>query len=163
MAACHFCFPDLSVGEWVIWTAPQIALLITGNSPDMRHCKCMEGGSTVFVCIDVICLRAREIFLLQNECIPAFMCVYSLGADRFLHAHGGPLSARWMVSAGVREVTAGWPGLSWLRVWILSSDSYWQLPMGDKSTAAPPTPPLMSLHHGKSLFAEKSMMSHSVH
>lgn len=81
----------------------------------------------------------------MSTCVCTFQpsCACRLGSGEFLSTHGGPLSARWMVSASVREVTAGWPGLSWPWVWILSSDSSWQLPMGAASTA-PPTHELAS-------------------
>lgn len=42
MAACHFCFPDLSVGECGPWTAPQIVVVIAQNSPGVHYCKCVK-------------------------------------------------------------------------------------------------------------------------
>lgn len=137
----------------------------TRNSPGMPHrtrrVACMSLHYSARKCL-LMHPCERETYLLG---VCAHSCVRVRvvpGSGEVLSTHGGPLSARWMVSASVREVTAGRPGLSWPRVWILSSDSSWQLLMGDTSSAPPltPTHPWACIMETPA-FSGKSMMSHS--
>lgn len=108
-----------------MWTAPQIVLAITQNSPGVPrrtgpHVHASARGA------QYMSLHAHK-YLFPRLPVCAHSClhvhaVWDLAS--FSPTRGGPLSARWMVSASVSEVTAGWPGLSWPRVWILSSDSF---------------------------------------
>lgn len=82
------------------------------------------------------------------------------GSGRFssglLGPAAGPPSARWMVSASVREVTAGWPS----RPLLAGGSGSCRLTAPDSSPwvtgpALYPLPPIhpATLHHGKSCFA----------
>lgn len=73
-----------------------------------------------------------------------------------LRPAAGPPSARWMVSASVREVTAGWPS----RPLLAPGSGSCPLTAPDSSPwvtgpALYPPPPVhpTALHHGKSLLA----------
>lgn len=159
MAACHFCFPDLSVGEWFMWTAPQIVLVITQNSPGMQYCKCVEGCAfAIYVhkclfmhlCAHEICLlervhsflRVHVVWVLTGSSPPMVGLSLPDGWSQ-------PVSERWQL-AGLAS-----PGQGSGSCPLTAPDSSWWV-------TSPPLPPPMSLHHGNSWFTEKSMMSHSV-
>lgn len=152
MAACHFCFMDLCVKEWLVPTAAQIELVI--NQSRLRVPPCANWNmhkrtaSHVTTCLSVF-VPVSPCTLNMAACVCVHSCLrVSLGSGMFLCACGGPLSARWMVSASVSKVTAGWPALCWLRVWILSFDSSWWV-------FHSPSPTRKSLHHGNSQFTRQ--------
>lgn len=130
-------FPWSVCWDWFMWTAPQIVLVIAQNSPCMQHCtsfNCVR-SSVTFV----------HIFLFAPEtcsCIPALMCLKPVIWRVSLHPWWASLSQMDGLSQCQRgDSWLAWPLLA--KIWILSSDSSWQLLMGDTSTT-PPTHELAS-------------------
>lgn len=127
-------------------------LVITQNS-SATLCKfpwaCTRRRALAWMPLNVcprVCALAKNVCLYVY--IPTFMCIQSGIWRVSLHPPmvGLPQPDGWF-SASVSEVTAGWPGLSWPRIWILSSDSSWWV----TRPPSPPNPP-MCLLHGNSRF-----------
>lgn len=131
MVACR------SISCGLVCSCLETALYIWDWDKPNQKCTFFTERRDVLGCLQTLALPT---------CLPVSAHSYSRRSYRlrdlasFSLTRGGPLSARWMVSASVGEVTAVGLGPFEPRVWILSGDSFWQLLMGDTSTSPPSRP-----------------------
>lgn len=123
-----------------LWTAPQIVVVITQNSPGVHYCKCVKR------CVYAIylhkymfmCLCAHEICLL--ECVHLVRQV--------------PLYPWWASLSqmdGLRQCRRGDSWLAWPLLAKGLDPVLWQLLTAPDGWPSPPLlPQPMSMHHGNS-------------